>query len=156
MALVLGHALDAMAQFRTPREVASPRIGTGCNLKIRAFDFGGYDDASPNSVITSTSFELRCSGIGTVPPIVSAGPSSNTGDYQDRRLNGPGNSQLRYQLFTNSSRTIVWGDGSRDTQPISVNQHGDNKTFNVYGELFGNQSGEVGRYRDVIQVTVSP
>ena len=156
IALVAAHAPDALAQFRTPREAASPRVGTGCSLRVRSFDFGPYVDGSTSSIVTAATFELRCSGIGTVAPVVSAGPSASSGDYQNRRMNGPQGSYLRYQVFTNSSRTIVWGDGTRDTQPIVVNQNGDNKTFNVYGELFGNQYGEVGRYGDTIVVTVSP
>ena len=154
--MALAHATEASAQFRSPRQVAAPRSGTGCNLQARSFDFGGYDDASPSSVLAAMTFDLRCSGIGTAAPVVTAGPSANTGDYQDRRMNGPGGSQLRYQLFTNSSRTIVWGDGTRDTQAVVVTAPGDNKSFNIYGEIFANQSGEVGRYRDVIVVTVVP
>lgn len=155
-ALALVHSPDASAQFRTPRDTAAPRVGPGCSLDVRAFDFGGYDDASPNSVLTSVTFGLRCKSIGPLSAVVRAGPSANTGDYQDRRMNGPGGSQLRYQLYTNTSRTTVWGDGTRDTQPIVVPGPGENRSFNVHGELFGNQSGEVGRYRDTLVVTVFP
>jgi spore coat protein U-like protein len=156
IAWVLVLAPQASAQFRTPREAASPRAQTGCKLKVRPFDFGPFVDGSASSITTSAIFELKCSNIGTAAPVVSAGPSATTGDYQNRRMNGPGGSQLRYQVFTNPSRTIVWGDGTRDTQAIVASTPGDNKTFTVYGELFGNQYGEVGRYGDAIVVTVFP
>jgi len=155
-AWVLMHAPEASAQFRTPREAASPRLGTGCTLRIRSLDFGPYVDGSPSSILTSALFELNCKDIGTAAPVVSAGPSATTGDYQNRRMNGPGGSQLRYQVFTNPSRTIVWGDGTRDTQAIIASGTGEHRTFTIHGELFGNQYGEVGRYGDTLVVTVSP
>jgi spore coat protein U-like protein len=119
-------------------------------------NFGAYDDASPESVLTTATIDLRCGGIGeSSHAIVTAGPSANTGDYQTREL-AHGDSRLRYQVYINPSRTIVWGDGTRDTQPVLVPGPADRRSFTVYGGIFNGQSGEVGRYSDVLVITVQP
>jgi spore coat protein U-like protein len=144
---------------------ASPRAKTpvdnpghhGCLFEvIAAFDFGYYDDSSPTSSLTTATFRIKCTGIGNANATFSAGPSAATGDLQDRRLRGPDGDELRYQLFTNSARTTVWGDGTRDTSAIVVTQNGAFKDVTVYGELFAGQSGEIGVYGDNIVVTVLP
>ena len=105
---------------------------------------------------TITTMDLNCRGLGgTQAPVVSAGPSSNTGYYDVRQLAYRG-SRLNYQVYTNPNRTIVWGDGTGQTQPISAVGTGQDRSFNVYGGLFQGQSGEVGRYSDTLQVTVTP
>jgi spore coat protein U-like protein len=119
-------------------------------------EFGGYEDGSPVGVITTMTVELDCKNLGGAPPIVTAGPSANTGDYQDRQLANR-DSRLRYQVYINSARTIVWGDGTQNTQPVVATGTGTTtKFFTVYGGIFQGQSGEVGNYSDTLQVTVVP
>jgi spore coat protein U-like protein len=156
MALALVHALDASAQFRSPSHTAAPRRSESCRLNTRPLNFGSYEDGSTESVLTTATIDLVCRGIGeTSHAIVTAGPSANTGTYQDRQL-ANGESRLRYQVYINASRTIVWGDGTQDTQPVIAPAPATNRSFTVYGGIFNGQSGEVGRYSDVLRITVTP
>ena len=155
-ALALAAALDASAQFRSPRQVAAPRTAESCRLNTRPLDFGAYEDGSPAAVLTTATIDLVCRGIGeATAAIVTAGPSANTGTYQNRALRN-GDSYLRYQVYINSARTIVWGDGTQDTQPVVVPGPATNRSFTVYGGMGNSQSGEVGRYSDVLRITVTP
>jgi len=156
MAMALMHALDASAQFRSPGHTAAPRTGESCRLNTRPLDFGAFEDGSPSAVLTTATIDLTCRGIGeSTVAIVTAGPSAVSGGYQSRQLSR-GDSRLQYQVYINPSRTIVWGDGTQDTQPMVVPGPSVNRSFTVYGGLFQNQSGEVGRYSDVLRITVQP
>jgi len=159
LALALAPVLDATAQYRTPRQIASPRSGDeeSCRLNTRPLDFGGYPDGSLSAVLTTATIDVVCRGLGAAGRFatVTAGPSSNTGSYQNRAMRN-GDSRLYYQVYIDPSRIIVWGDGTQGTQPVIVPQPGSNSTFTVYGGLFQGQTGEVGRYSDTIRITVIP
>jgi spore coat protein U-like protein len=158
LALALVPAPDAFAQYRSPRHTATPRaIEESCRLNTRPLNFGGYTDASPTSVLTTATIDLVCRGLGAAGryATVTAGPSAVTGQYHTRMLANR-DSRLQYQVYINTQRTIVWGDGTENTQPVIVVQPGSNSSFTVYGGLFNGQTGEVGRYSDTLQVTVIP
>jgi len=159
IALAAGLALacSAAAQFRSPRSVSAPKGSQGCAFDtLVPFYFGAYDDASSSPLQTTATFRIKCTGVGNASAVFSSGPSSVTGDYQDRRMQGPQGSQLRYQLYTNSARSIVWGDGTRDTQPIVVTQNGAYRDITVYAQMPASQAAEVGEYADTIVVTILP
>jgi spore coat protein U-like protein len=150
-------ASESGAQFRSPASTAQKDTNHGCSFEtLSAVDFGTYGDGQASSSITTATFGIKCTGIGNSNATFSAGPGSNSGDFQTRYMNGPNGSTLRYQLYTDAARTIVWGDGTRDTSPITIMQNGAHKDVTVYAELFGNQSGEEGQYSDTIVVTVLP
>jgi len=156
-ALALVFVLDASAQYRSPAHTAAPRnIGdVGCRLNTRPLDFGAYEDGSPVAVLTTATMELTCRNGSGVVPVVTAGPSANSGDTLQRFL-ANGDSRLQYQVYIEPSHNLVWGDGTRGTYPVVVTGQTEHKTFTVYGALFLGQHGEVGRYRDTLQITVEP
>jgi spore coat protein U-like protein len=118
-------------------------------------EFGGYEDGSPAAVLSTMTVELDCRNIEGVVPVITAGPSANTGYYEQRAL-AYRDSRLYYQVYINSQRTIIWGDGTGQTQPVVATGTGNTKFFTVYGGIFQAQTGEVGRYTDTLQVTVLP
>ena len=118
-------------------------------------DFGAYEDGSPTAVLSTMTVELDCKNLGSTVPIVSAGPSANTGSYQNRELRYR-DSRLRYQVYIDPSRSLVWGDGTQGTYPVPASGTGSNRSFTVYGGIWADQHGEVGRYGDTLQVTVVP
>jgi spore coat protein U-like protein len=155
LACVLAVALAADA--RSPTAKAKPLDAPGCSFAvIDTLDFGSYDDASSSASLTTATFRVKCKGVGNDAVTLAAGPSGNTGDFLDRRLRGPGGSDLTYQVYINAARTVVWGDGTRDTSPAVVLTPGANKDFTVYGEIPPGQYGDVGEYADSIVVTVMP
>lgn len=72
-----------------------------------------------------------------------------------------GSNPLSYNLYTNSSRTTIWGDGTGGTSIISRNfilglLGSITLTNNVYGRLpAGQTTAAVGSYGDTITVTVN-
>ncbi len=63
-----------------------------------------------------------------------------------------GRDYLVYQLYDNTGRTTVWGNGSGGTATISMNSSG---TATIYGRLPAKQNVSAGAYADTILVTVS-
>ena len=152
--LAAGHAA---AQFRTPADTALPRGESGCSfLMVPGVQFGAYEDGATSDVYSGAAYEIKCKGTGNTPIILASGPSGCTGDYQDRCMQGPHGSVLRYQLFTDRARTIVWGDGARGSSPIVIQQSGSNKSASAYATLYAGQTGEQGEYYDAIVITVLP
>ncbi len=65
-----------------------------------------------------------------------------------------GADRLNYNLYTNSSHTIVWGDGTGVTVTVSGNAATASHT--VYGRIAGSQNAaRLGAYTDSITVTVT-
>jgi spore coat protein U-like protein len=148
---------EPAAQLRTPSQTGAPPPRTaGCTFVVVAgFYFGAYDDGSSNSAYSTATFEMNCNAVSG-PITFSSGPSSRTGDFQNRRMSGPAGDELRYQLFVNAARTVVWGDGSRDTSPIIIPAGGTSRTATAYAEIFGGQWGSQGEYGDTITVSITP
>lgn len=123
-------------------------------------DFGSYDPFVANDINSTGAVEVECSknGGGKAPYSyelrLSAGSS---GSYTGRQLVS-GTSTLDYQLYTDSSRTVVWGDGSGSTATVTstgslaggaiVNGH------TIYATLIAGQNVAAGTYTDTITVTV--
>lgn len=81
------------------------------------------------------------------------------GNALDRRLFLNGNtssSALRYNLFIDAARILIWGDGNNGTSFFSASC-----TLvlcpvtTVYGRLQGGQGGAPGPYRDDVSVTIN-
>jgi len=70
-----------------------------------------------------------------------------------------GSSQLAYNLYTDSARTSVWGDGSSGTAKVSdgylLGLFTVAKDYPVYGRIPELQNAAVGSYLDTVVVTVN-
>jgi len=127
---------------------------TGCIISATSVNFGSYDVFSLPSVPNDSgvgSVSVGCaSGGGKIFPVtLSPGQS---GSYAARTMNN-GLSLLTYNLYTDSARTIVWGDGSGGSSSMEIPKKSTRK-FTVYGRIPGGQDAAVGIYTDLIVATV--
>jgi len=110
-ALLAALAFIALA-WATP---ASACTLCSCSATASAISFGTYNPASNSPLDASGTVAVNCSGIvslfGWVEVRAGAGHS---GTALQRTMTRSGSS-LRYNLFTNSARTQVFGDGSGGT-----------------------------------------
>jgi spore coat protein U-like protein len=148
-ALLLSTALSASAQIRGRN---------GCRIgNPEGIGFGEYVDGQAASALGVLSIVLSCKGDAIyVDAVVTGGPGENSGDMLDRRLRGKKNPDvlLRYQIFVDSARTRVFGDGTRGTEGLVFPY--SQRTQHLYAELFGGQSGPEDDYSDMIVITVMP
>ncbi|HET6264002.1 MAG TPA: spore coat U domain-containing protein, partial [Usitatibacter sp.] len=123
----------------------------------QSIQFGVYVDGQEAPRHTVTAFQVRCKGTAILFDIpLTAGPGENSGDMLDRRLRHRDGDELRYQLYVDSARTRVWGDGTRGTEAIVLTARTATKVGTAYGEIPGGQGGPEGDYDDTIVITVLP
>ncbi len=91
---------------------------------------------------------------------ISAGNGSS---YSPRRMSliGGGSTPVNYNLFTDSSRSQVWGDGTAGTNVVAGSlmvvsaSSSANATLPVYGRIFASQQSEAGDYGDLLVITLN-
>jgi spore coat protein U-like protein len=127
--------------------------GQSCSVTATPASFGNYDTTAHTPLDTVSEIGVNCESGIPYQIKLDAGQNS-TGDF-DRSMRSPaGNSNLRYNLYVDSARTVVWGDGTGSSSIRSGTGTGSLSHFNVYGRIFGLQNVEAGHYSDSVIVTV--
>jgi spore coat protein U-like protein len=128
--------------------VAAPAAAASCNLSPQGVAFGGYDtlSASPHDGVGNIA--VTCDAAASFTISISAG----SGTYPQRLMAG-GAGALPYNLYTDATRTLVWGDGSGSTGTVSVTT--SSSDIPVYGRIRAGENVAAGSYADSLVVTVS-
>jgi spore coat protein U domain-containing protein, fimbrial subunit CupE1/2/3/6 len=135
-----------------------------CTVSTTPVNFGSYDMFSPAPCDSTSSITIDCS-IPPPPPnppvdvLITIGQSPNSGSFIPRSMrNISGSDLLNYNLYTNSSRTSVWGDGTGGTSIITlnnVNRNAPPRVMMVYGRISTGQDVSAGSYSDTLVVTIT-
>jgi spore coat protein U-like protein len=148
LALAAGGALLAAAPAQA-----------GCAISTTGVAFGAYDPQSPAPLLGAGRIDMRCSddidseghGGGDKKIELSTGHS---GSYATREMRS-GSSSLDYNLYTDASRTGVWGDGRHGTDSVKVHpEKSESLSVNVYGRIPAGQNVRAGTYTDTLIVTI--
>lgn len=118
------------------------------NVTTQSVAFGTYDVFSGQSVESTGNVAVTCD----VSTLYSISLSPGNGSFASRGMTN-GTHQLNYNLFTDATRTTIWGDGSSGTAVVSASGISGNHT--VYGRIPASQNAHVGSYSDSIIVTVN-
>ena len=116
-----------------------------CNVSPQGVSFGGYDPLGPSALDGVGNINVACDSQTSFT--VSLG--SGNGTVADRRMTG-GATQLGYNLYKDSTRLIVWGEGMDGVSAI-----GTNVDLTVYGRIPGSQNVPANVYVDSVTVTVT-
>ena len=139
-----------------------------CEVSASSTAFGNYNPAATQDVQVTGNINVSCtrSGLLDLTPSISytialsAGQSNN---YTVRYMSYL-SSHLNYDLYRNSARTLIWGNGTggSSTQAGTINfplldliSTTQDQDHTVYGTLFKNQYVRPGAYTDSITVTVT-
>ena len=83
----------------------------------------------------------------------------SSGSYAARTLRRAPSSVLQYNLYTNASRTTVWGNGSGGTGTMGDSMGAwfqpNSRTFTIHGRVPAGQDPALGLHTDTITVTVT-
>jgi spore coat protein U-like protein len=120
---------------------------------ISDISFGNYNVFSPlpNSGGVG-SLTISC-GSGEHSPYdvtLSVGQSNS---YATRFMRNGAN-KLNYNLYTNASRTIIWGNGSGGSSALTVSRS-STSTLTIYGLIPEGQDVTFGTYTDFITASVN-
>ena len=132
-----------------------------CTASATPISFGLYNPQSSavtynTGTVTVTCQAIIASLLITYNVQLSAGSS---GAYAQRKMLN-GSTTLDYQLYTNSSHSIVWGDGTSSTQQVTdaylLQLIGPvSKNYTVYGRLAGSQNVKAGAYTDTVTILIT-
>ena len=126
-----------------------------CSLGGAAVAFGSYDALSPSPFDTIGSMVFQCNPKDhNIMITLSTGNSSS---YSTRSMVN-GGQQLLYNLYRDTGRTIIWGDGSSGSQAYMNNNPQPNNRdiiVPIFGRIPPGQNVKVGTYSDTITVTLT-
>lgn len=123
-------------------------LHAACGVDTVSVAFGAYDPISGLAADGVGSVVVSCEPAASYSIALSAGG----GSYAARLLTA-GAANLQYNLYSNPSHSMVWGDGSAGT--VTVDGTGTGATHHVYGRIPGSQTAAVaGAYSDLVLVTV--
>jgi spore coat protein U-like protein len=132
-----------------------------CSVTTNSVAFGAFPAPNPSNVDSIGSISVTCSGdpnSGASPAVTLS--QGNGGAFNPRTM-ANGTYNLNYNLYSDSTYTTIWGDGTSGTGTVSgtINAWptgGNGSTnFTVYGRIPANQNLVPGTYNDVITVTVT-
>ena len=129
-----------------------------CSINSASINFGVYNPLDPNPDDNNAGqIQISCTVNGNGAPVpveVSLGVSGGT--LAQRRLTN-GSSFLNYNIYTNSTFTTIWGDGTAgtSTQTRSISRGGNSASWVLYGRIpAGQLSVAPGVFTDSVQVTL--
>ena len=110
--------------------------------------FGTYDGLSSAPLDAVGTISYQCS-----PPKPTVQISTgSSGSFSARTLRS-GAATLRYNLYLDAARSMIWGDGSAGTFTDSPNPGNVTRSIPVYGRIPAGQDAASGSYSDTIQVS---
>jgi spore coat protein U-like protein len=121
-----------------------------CLVSATTLAFGTYTGA----VATSTStVSVTCTNTTPYNIGLSAGLATGA-TVTTRQMTGPASALLGYALFSDSSRTINWGQ-TIGTDTVTGSGNGAAQAITVYGQATAGQFVAPGSYTDTITATVT-
>jgi spore coat protein U-like protein len=117
-------------------------------------NFGNYDTLSSLNNDSTGSISVFCNAHTWVRTYIGASP--NSGGFNPRQmLNSVSGDLLNYNLYRNSSRTEIWGDGTQGTYTMyqRVNRN-HTATWTIYGRILPGMDVGIGNYGEVLVVTI--
>lgn len=130
-----------------------PSIAMGANCSVRAtpMNFGNYDGFSTTNLDSSSTITISCAPSNTSYTIsLDGGLHGPINNRTMRAANG--NDKLTYNLYTDASRSIIWGNGSGSTQTVPGSS---SFPITVYGRIPPGQNAGVSSYNDIVTITVN-
>lgn len=148
----------------------APALALGfatCSVSANGVVFGAYDPFRDDPLDSSGSVTFRCTSTVALLSlrIVSFEvqlSSGNSGSFMPRAM-GSGSNALAYNLYTNPTRSTVWGNKTGGTGVLSGSFRFPalltigsvrEASFTAYGRVFSGQLVPAGSYSDAITVTV--
>lgn len=142
-------AAIAFAMFAVGHAVA-------CTITAPGIAFGAYDPRSAAPDNGTGTITAVCPTSVTAP-VVQLSPGTS-GTFTARRMVS-GAWALNYNLYSDSARTAVWGDGTGGTAAVTLSGgvviRGQQRfTRTVYGRIAARQNVGAGSYGDTVFMTI--
>lgn len=127
------------------------KLFAACSINIENLNFGTYNPVQSGDNLSSANLSINC-----LPHMyyVIYSNSGSSGSFTDRQMRG-GNKNLEilhYNLYTNTNRTNIFGDGTNGTSYVSgllLN------TVTLFAKIPQLQNISAGNYTDNITINLN-
>lgn len=129
--------------------VAAP-AHAACSVDLNPVAFGVVDPTTRSR--GTGEVVVRCDEAVAFAVAIANG----RGGKGSRQMIGPGGAKLDYRLFADAGRTIPWGDGAAEGQPVAAASDGTNpERLTIYGAVPPQSGVPPGEYVDSVAVTLT-
>lgn len=148
-------ASPADAAETTSNLSVTATVTGNCSVDTTPVAFGNVDVTAGSNVDATGTLSVTCTS-GTAWTATADEGTGSSATFANRQM-ANGTNLLNYGLYTNSTRTMVWGDGLLGaTTAFSGTGSGAAQTNTIYGRVpLGQTSVPAGSYADTVTVTVT-
>jgi spore coat protein U-like protein len=140
---------EAGAGQDTDQLTVTATVQSGCTLNGGSISFGQYTSGQAGDLDAVGQINYaNCNG--TLRFELDAGTGG--GNTANRQMS-KGGDRLRYQLYQNQARSIVFGSGNEARTEITVGTQ--TSRIEVFGRIFGGQLASPGSYADTVNITLT-
>lgn len=157
--MLLAALLPVLAQAGTASNTfqVTATVTSACTVSGTTLNFGSSIDplAAATPLDATSTLSVLCTN--TTPYTVALNAGANAGgasNFASRTMKSGANS-LGYQLYLDSGRSSVWGDGTASSSTSAGTGTGSTQTLTIYGRLPSLANVVPGSYTDTVTVTVS-
>lgn len=127
-----------------------------CSVSATDLAFGNVEPVQGLDIDNTSTVTVTCS-LGTSYAIaLDDGANSSDGSVSTRRMTDGSSNYLSYQLYSDPTRTTVWGETSGTDDVSGLTGTGLGLPAVVYGRIpSGQEETPTGSYSDTINVTVT-
>jgi spore coat protein U-like protein len=122
-----------------------------CVVSATPMAFGSYTSITP--LDSTSTITVACSDLTTYNVGLNAGTSAGA-TVTTRKMTGAGAAVLGYNLYSDSARSVNWGD-TVGTDTVSGVGTGAPQLLTIYGQVPAAQGPATGPYTDTITATVT-
>lgn len=154
--LTIGLVVAATARAGTvaARMQVTATVAPNCQLTVPALSFGSYDPLIANATAPADAAAVvRVSCTRNTSASFSFDFGLHAVNDAGRMMAGAGGDRLHYEIYRDSSRSLVWGQGSEALRLISKAASVPQE-FTVFGRIPAQQEVEPGAYNDVLTAAV--
>lgn len=134
-------------------------VRAACNVSATGVSFGAYDVFSATPLDSTGSVTVSCDEVPPPDVVIAIGPSAGSGGFNPRQMRHASRpDRLGYNLFTDASRSAVWGDGTGGTRTVFLKNVKRNKppvVTTIYGRIPPGQNVPAGSYADTLTATIT-
>jgi spore coat protein U-like protein len=134
--------------------LAAATAEAACTISITPVAFGAYNVFSPSANDATGQITYRCTA--PRPPLVQIHLDKGGAPTFNPRQMRQGAETLSYNLYLDSTRSTIWGDGTGGTQVYTQAnpQANQNINVNVFGRIPPGQDVSAGSYTATVTATI--
>jgi spore coat protein U-like protein len=132
-------------------------VTSACTVSGSTLNFGSSIDplATATPLDATSTLTVVCTNTTPFTVALNAGVNAGGASNFGARTMKSGSNTLGYQLYSDSGRSTVWGDGTASSSTSAGTGTGSAQTLTLYGRLPALASVVPGSYTDTVTVTVS-